>query len=296
MKIEYLREYLKLAGKLNISTVSKELYISQSTLSRHMQALEKSLGFALLTTSSHEISLTDAGRNAIPAFQRMLDEYDSFIAKNRPDEQSYTGTLRIGLMYYLVEGPYMEFLDHFREKYPNVDLICMSSYQPQTLMDDLLQQKVEIGILPSYLNNLSKIFRYQKIENLGTIAMMRDDNPLARKESVTLNELSSMPLVKLSIDALSQKQIDYLLDTYNFVPASIVYTEDIETVPFKIKRTNGFHITGTPCLKQNASGIAYVRVSETRGFENGLVSCVRKGKLVDLFFKEAKECFRGHKG
>ena len=47
MEIAVLREFVSLAENLNFSTTAKRLFITQSTLSRHIAALEHELGCRL---------------------------------------------------------------------------------------------------------------------------------------------------------------------------------------------------------------------------------------------------------
>ena len=61
MKIEYLYEFLDLVETMNYSLSASRLYISQPTLSRHIQAMEKELGFPLFHTSSHAYRCTADG-------------------------------------------------------------------------------------------------------------------------------------------------------------------------------------------------------------------------------------------
>ena len=45
MKTEHMREFLELAETKNYSSAAKNLFISQPTLSRRIQAIEEELGY-----------------------------------------------------------------------------------------------------------------------------------------------------------------------------------------------------------------------------------------------------------
>lgn len=62
MKTEYLYEFSVLAQTLSFSRAAQALFLSQSTLSKHIQRMEEELGAQLLVHSTHAVSLTEAGR------------------------------------------------------------------------------------------------------------------------------------------------------------------------------------------------------------------------------------------
>ena len=62
MDIEYLHEFVALSEIGNYQQTADILFISQTTLSRHMQALEKDLGAELFDRTSRTNSLTEYGK------------------------------------------------------------------------------------------------------------------------------------------------------------------------------------------------------------------------------------------
>ena len=62
MNIKYLEEFLTLADTLNYSEAADKLYISQSTLSKHIIAIENELEFHLFDRDTRHISLSESGK------------------------------------------------------------------------------------------------------------------------------------------------------------------------------------------------------------------------------------------
>ena len=119
-----MKEFLELADAMNYSAAASKLFISQPTLSRHIQAMEKELGFRIVESSNHGISLTRAGENAEKSFRKILKEYESFLNRNKYFSNEITGALSIGILYYLMGGCFDEFLK---------DQNCFLSIQRMTL-------------------------------------------------------------------------------------------------------------------------------------------------------------------
>ncbi len=62
MELEQLRIFSAVARYGGFSAAARKLYISHSTTSRAVAALEAELGVRLFERSSHEVSLTVAGK------------------------------------------------------------------------------------------------------------------------------------------------------------------------------------------------------------------------------------------
>lgn len=292
MKIEYMKEFIKLADSLNITATAEDLFISQSTLSRHIKAMENELGFKLLQTSSHGIQLTAAGEDALKAFTSLLKEYDALLTRNRPTSNAYTGRLRFGILYYLRDDGYIDFIEAFQKKYPGIEVVCMSNYQPHTLYEALIYGKVDIATLFSYQRQISENLRYQVTEDSPSVVMVKDTHPLASRPEIHLSDLTDMTMINLKLDTYSFKQTITMLEQNHFQAKNVVDADNIETVPSKIRHTNGFHITREKCRKQQAKGIAYIPLADknTR-FYFGVMAINRKDPLINLFFEEIRRYF-----
>jgi LysR family glycine cleavage system transcriptional activator len=81
-----LRIFLAAARHLNFSRAAEQLHLTQSAVSKHIQALEARLGTSLFKRTSAGLRLTYAGAlylERVSAAMRLLDEADAIVA--RPD-------------------------------------------------------------------------------------------------------------------------------------------------------------------------------------------------------------------
>ena len=72
MELRQLKYFAKLAETLNFSLASRELFITQSTLSHQILQLENELGQPLFLRNSHEVILTEAGQTLLPLAKETL--------------------------------------------------------------------------------------------------------------------------------------------------------------------------------------------------------------------------------
>jgi DNA-binding transcriptional LysR family regulator len=76
IEIRLLISFSALASRLSFTAVAEELHISQSTLSRQIQALEAEFGFELFRRSRKGTELTDQGRSILTSVEEVLAATD----------------------------------------------------------------------------------------------------------------------------------------------------------------------------------------------------------------------------
>ena len=78
MKFEFgqLHEFLTIVRRGSVSLAAKELSAYQSSLSRSMQKLERTLGAKLFHHRTSGLTLTPEGRRFVPHAQALLDDCD----------------------------------------------------------------------------------------------------------------------------------------------------------------------------------------------------------------------------
>lgn len=146
MKLNVMREFLKLAETKNFSRTAEELYSAQSALSRHMTALEEELRVQLIKRTRNSFELTDSGEIVREEFAKLLEGYENMLDKLSRLDTSAKGELHLGVLYYDMEFYVAQIRETFHARYPNVKLI-LHSYQPSQLENALLSDKIDAAIL-----------------------------------------------------------------------------------------------------------------------------------------------------
>lgn len=118
MDIQYIREFVALAKYGNYLVASEELFISQSSLSKHIIALEKELGFSLFNRTTRKVALTQYGMAFLPYAQRIIDSDAEFrnkvaMMKTEVRDSIHFGVLPAFLAYNVESG-----LIEFKRKFP----------------------------------------------------------------------------------------------------------------------------------------------------------------------------------
>jgi Transcriptional regulator len=76
LKLTTLRYFVEVATERSFTKASEKLYISQPTLSRHIQELERELGVTLFKRHSHSLELTNEGQKVVIEATAILKRVD----------------------------------------------------------------------------------------------------------------------------------------------------------------------------------------------------------------------------
>ena len=95
MELEQLRIFCAVAACRSFTRAAKELFVSHSTTSRAVTALERELGVPLLTRDRHTVALTGAGAVLLTGAEALLRDADALADAVVAAEQGveYTKTI-----------------------------------------------------------------------------------------------------------------------------------------------------------------------------------------------------------
>ncbi len=157
-----MRAFVRVVQTGSFSAVGRELNTTQATISKKVAALEAKLGVKLLTRSSRDISLTQAGADYYEQTVVVLAELDEVEARVRSQVATPQGTLRVTAPAPFGRLVLAPIIGEFLERYPDIKL-------DMTLGDrhvDLIAEGVDVAI------------RARKLEDSSLIARHLFDNPM----------------------------------------------------------------------------------------------------------------------
>ena len=213
MDIEALRLLLILSRTLNFTQASALAFMSQPAFSRRISQVENSLGVKIFSRTTHDVSITPDGEKLLPEIRKIVDLYDSMIARCRDIADGYSH-LRIGYSVY-------PFGLGFCMKVENVlsslhsDVTAEVSFMPhedslKALEDGVIDGLVSVDILDE-IPMLEKV----RLQPSRLYAVVNCLNPLSSRESLTVGDLRGEKIIlsgKKSMPALFSARYDYLVE------------------------------------------------------------------------------------
>lgn len=188
MDVSILREFYELSHDLNYATASRRLFISPSTLTRHIQSLEKELDIRLLVRDSHSVRLTTAGRLFSERVGRVLVEYDNAIRAISELENGISATMSIGFIPEVTAGYVTEACELFRAKRPEVKL-SVFSMEVERVLQAVREGSIDLGITLCLMDALPEGMEMRILEQERFGILVRRGSGLSLKESVSAADL-----------------------------------------------------------------------------------------------------------
>lgn len=186
MELRQLKYFVKTAETLNFSEAARSLYVTQSTLSQQVKTLEEELGTILFQRDSHTVSLTESGSRLLPLARQTIIDATSCKEQIKDLQQMLTGELNIGVTYSF--SPILtEAIKNFMKEYPGVKLNVRYKTMEE-LMEMLRKREVDFVLAFKPNRPYDEIESHALFEDRLSV-IMRKDNPLASKSTVTIGEL-----------------------------------------------------------------------------------------------------------
>ena len=193
MDIRVLKYFLAVAREQSFSTAAERLFLSQPTLSRQLKELEDELGKTLLVRSNKGVTLTEEGIILRKRAEEIIDLMEKTEQEVRQSNDSVSGTVYIGAGETYAIKLIADTAHHLKADYPGIHYSFFSG-NGTDVMEKLERGLMDFGLI---FGNIDRT-RYEAIEiplhDTGGV-LMRQDEPLARKASLTISDVSGLDLI-----------------------------------------------------------------------------------------------------
>lgn len=187
MELRQLRYFVKVAECQSFSEASRQLHITQSTLSQQTRQLEDELGVQLFSRDSHHVELTDVGSAFLPSALRALAEVEACVDSISEVTHMVRGTINIGATYTF--SPILkEAILSFIKAFPQVRLNVVSQSMSD-LMEMLIKHELDVVLSYKPSQHYAQIESHYLFDN-ELCVVVSDTHPLAGHKSVELADLT----------------------------------------------------------------------------------------------------------
>lgn len=186
--------FMEVATQLSFSKAGKILFISQPAISKHIKALEDYYKQTLFERNGNNIKLSAAGNLLFSQLKqaKKIQNQLEFELSTLTDEFKAKGELKLGASTTVALYIIPKMLSAFHQKYPDIKLSLLNR-NTDTIVKALLDEDIDIGIVEGK-KKLSSII-YQPFIKDEVVAVCSAKSAIAKKKSLTLNELKKTPIV-----------------------------------------------------------------------------------------------------
>ncbi|AHF89232.1 LysR family transcriptional regulator [Opitutaceae bacterium TAV5] len=189
VNLDLFRSFISIAEHGSLNKAAERLRVSQSTLTRQMQALEHHIGGRLLERSPGGVALTATGHVVLDGIRPLLERVDRVVDEARMLARGQSASLRIG--YLMSAAP--EFLNPalatLRKEHPEVK-VMLRDLSPGEQIEALRKGEIDVALTGNVGTFLSREFYVRRLAVLPVLVALAEQHPLAAGSSpVRLKDL-----------------------------------------------------------------------------------------------------------
>lgn len=192
------RAFLVVAGELNFGRAARRLNLTQSALSRQIQALERALDVKLFERTTRSVALTPGGQALMAEAQELLRRSEQAVSTTRRAAGRSAGALTVGFIGATCYGYLPRLVARARRQLPDVSLTWRELDSAEQVVE------LELGRI-----DLGLIRPIPEARRLASRCVMREklalaipaDHPLAARRRPPLALLAGAPFIAYAPEA-----------------------------------------------------------------------------------------------
>jgi LysR family transcriptional activator of glutamate synthase operon len=189
MEIDYLCEFSVIAKLGSFSLAAEELFISQSSLSKHIIALEKELNVQLFNRTSRNVALSEAGAQILPYANRVFEMEKSITRIAAEQINREKRVINIASIPVMAEYDITGAIARFHKEYPEISLSISEHEQPEILR--LLESGECEFVFIRKLREESPILEYTTFYKDHLVAVLPRSHRLSAEKALHLQQLEN---------------------------------------------------------------------------------------------------------
>lgn len=188
-----MKYFLAVAREGSITGAANSLHLTQPTLTRQLQELEKELGQKLLIRGKYKISLTPEGLILRKRAEEIIEMVEKTEAEFQSISETVSGDIYIGGGESDAFKYIAKVIKELQAEYPKIKFHIYSG-NAEDVTEKLDRGLLDFGVLIQPID-LSKYDYIPMPEKDIWGLLMRKDNPLAEKSEIKLEDLMGVPLL-----------------------------------------------------------------------------------------------------
>lgn len=250
-----LRVFHAVASHLSFTKAAAELFITQPAVSKNIHELESELDIRLFERKGNKIVLTPAGQILLNYSEQIIDVYKQIEFDISVLKKKFSGHLELGASTTIGQYVLPQVLAKFYQLFPDIKLTVVND-NTEKIEAALLNKKIELGIVEGRTQN--KQLKYIPFLKDELVAVVHAKSKLAKKDSIRLRELETIPLVLRERGSGTLEVVEHALSKQKIKLSQLqvaMYLGSTESIKSFLKHSNcmGF-ISVSAIANEVASG------------------------------------------
>ncbi|MCL4123648.1 UNVERIFIED_CONTAM: hypothetical protein GTU68_058999 [Idotea baltica] len=230
MKLQQLRYIVEVVNhSLNVSSTAESLYTSQPGISKQVRLLEDELGVQIFERSGkHLTRVTPSGEEIIKISREILSRVESIKSVAGEHTHPERGTLNITTTHTQARYALPDVIKGFTTRYPDVSL-HMHQGTPAQMSDAIAKGTADFAIATEALHLYQDAIMLPCYHWNRSIVVTKD-HPLAKKTSVTIEDLAAYELVTYVFGFTGRSALDSAFNKAGLKPKIVFTATDADVI------------------------------------------------------------------
>lgn len=205
VNLRQVRAFVSVARFGSFTRAAKLLNLTQPALTVQIRQLEQSLDVRLFDRNTRSVNLTRVGRELVPAFQRLLQEFDAIVVDTKDLAAKRHGIVRLACLPSFASTLLPGLIAGFRARHPRVSFVLKDAVGKR-IVSMVREEVVDFGIGVVDAEEPDLETRHLMRDRMHVVFPAR--HHLARVRRVTLDSLKAYPLVLMDPESSVRAIVD----------------------------------------------------------------------------------------
>lgn len=237
-----LRNAIEVSNSGSITLAARNLFITQSALTRSISDLEAELGVLLFQRTPKGVLTTDVGREFVIKAQRIVASVDELIDGLTDYRELRSGRLRLGFASAMFQRLVAPSLMKLIRAHPGLGVELFSD-TGEKLVPKLVSGEIDLLLgTERHLTRWAEL-SVQILTDLHCKLMVRPEHPLTSAKKLTPQEVLQYPVVQASFVEYSASEVRSIYSLHNLEPRDPHYLcDDFDQVKGIVKNSDAFSL------------------------------------------------------
>ena len=194
MTIRHLKIFVAVCQTNSVTKAAEKLYISQPAVSLAIKELEDHYGQKIFERFARKLRITPFGQELYQSSLRIVSLFDEM--EHSASQKKLGNVLRVGVGPMIGQVMLPERVCRFKEKYPQIQI--------SALVDRVIYLRAAL------IEN-----RTIPLLAVPLVVICHKDNPLAKKEIVTAQDLEKQPILARQVGSFLRTSMDNFFAAHN---------------------------------------------------------------------------------
>jgi LysR family transcriptional activator of glutamate synthase operon len=247
--LHQLRVFHSAVNAGGFTHASRELHLSQSTVSQHIKQLEEELACQLFMRVGKRVLLTEAGQLLREHCEKIFQDVSNAQMSIRELAGLQRGKLRFGTGATTLIYQLPPVLESYHARFPNIELIIVSDIT-DNILRDVRAQRLDLGLVMLPIEERDLEVTPLCDEELKIALPSR--HPLARKRALSVSDLSQLRFILYEQKTVMRRLIDGYFECLGVKPRVAMVMENIEAIKSLVGAGLGASVLPVPAVGAEA--------------------------------------------